>query len=102
MSTLSRMLNTAREVLGTHDARRLAPNPHQPPVFVRTNYLLAEIDDAIASAGAIASRIRVARLGNDVADAARLTADLARLTRQLAQLSVWTNEQFQKEMPHGD
>lgn len=97
MSALSRFMFAAREILDEQDKQRLAPNPHQPPVFVRTNWLFVEIDEALAKSTEIAGQIKVARLNHDIALATNLSADLARVSRQTTQLCAWAEEQFQRE-----
>jgi hypothetical protein len=102
MSPLTRFMNTASAILNEQDARRLPPEPTRPPIFVRTNYLFVEIDDALALAAAIAAKIKIARIENNVTETVRLNADLGRASRQLAQLSAWVEEQFDKERPDGN
>jgi hypothetical protein len=97
MSPLSRFMHTATAILD--DPQRLAPNPHQPPVFVRTHWLFTEIDEANAKVSALTARIKEARLQTNVAEAARLALELVIITQQLAQLSVWVRQQFDREKP---
>lgn len=97
MTPLTRMMQTATAILD--EQQRLAPNPHQPPVFVRTHWLLVEIDEANQVVATIAAALKVARLDTNVAEAARLTVALVIATQQLAQLSIWVREQFEREKP---
>lgn len=95
MSALSDFMHTATAIL--NDPQRLPPNPHQPPVFVRTHWLMVEIDEAYAAVAILATKHKAARLENNVAEAARLTRQMVVVTQQLAQLSIWAREQFDRE-----
>jgi len=97
MTPLTRMMHAATAILD--DPQRLSPNPHQPPVFVRTHWLLVEIDEANQTVATISAALKVARLETSVAEAARLATALVVATQQLAQLSVWAREQFDREKP---
>lgn len=101
MSPLSRFMHTARQILQAHEAERVAPAPSRPPVFVRTNWLFVEVDEAIVLAAVLAARIKEARLANDVAAAAQHAQALAAITRQLAVLAADADRHFQKEIGSG-
>jgi hypothetical protein len=95
MSPLSKFMHTARTVLDDHE--RMAPSPDRPPVFVRTNYLYVEIDEAIELCARLSHEAKIARLKTDIAETKRLTAEIARVSRQLTKLCAWADEQFKRE-----
>lgn len=102
MSLLSRFMQTARSILDTPDDKRVAPNPHQPPIVVRTNFLFVEIDEALTKGTVIADRIKRARLNNDVTRMRDLNKELGTLLRQAGQLAVWAEEHFQRDYGDAD
>ena len=102
MSVLTRLMNTTQQILDEHDAKRLAPSPYRPPIFVRTNYLFVEIDEALATAAALTTQIKIARIENSPARARELNKQLLRITRQAAQMAAWVEDQFQKDFGNAD
>ena len=99
MSAFSEFMSAALEKLGELDDERRAPNPNQPPVFVRTNWLFVEIDEALRKASDLSARIKTERVQTNVPETARLNIELCAVTYQLALLTVWVDQQFRKEVP---
>lgn len=96
MSQLSRFMSLTRAILDDPDRR--APNPHQPPVFVRTNWLFTEIDEAIAKAAELSEQIKVARLNTNVVAASQLNDELRHTLWQATELCKTADEQFKREV----
>ena len=97
MSPLTRFMSAANAILAEQDAQRVAPSPHRPPIFVRTNYLFFEIDEALARAQALASQVKTARIENNAAKARELNKLLRQFAVQTAQMATFVEEQFQKD-----
>ena len=97
MSILGDFMQAARQILDEQDAQRLAPHPFRPPVFVRTNYLFVEIDEALATATKLATQIKAARLENNPRRARELNKQIACVLRKAAQMAAWIEEQFRKD-----
>lgn len=101
MSPLSRFMRAATEILNSQDAKRLPPAPLRPPVFVRTNYLFIEIDEATEEITKLNLQVKEARLNHNVAETKRLTLEVGKKAFQVVQLCSWANEQFEKEASNG-
>lgn len=102
MSPLSNFMRAASAFLDCRDDQRVAPRPDQPPIFVRTNWLFIEIDEAHENAARLVQQIKIARINCDVTGAARLVADLLIISKQAAQLASIANDQFLKDASHGN
>jgi hypothetical protein len=98
MSTLSQFMHGARAILDERDRNRIAPNPHQPPVFVRTNWLFVEIDEALTKSQELARRIAVARLERNPSEVLRLSEELAKLTAQNLEMIGDVRKHFSQEL----
>jgi hypothetical protein len=102
MSNLSRMMSTARAVLDEKDKART----DQPPFFVRTTWLFAELADlALPSETETFKAITIARLGGDIGQVGRMvdqvhagsaTMDEAR-RHQRQQICGWIKDQIRRE-----
>jgi hypothetical protein len=105
MSALSRFMSTARAVLDGQD--RKAEPKAQPPFFVRTTWLFAELEElAMPEEVETFMAIKVARLHGDIAGASRLVDQIAANSEPLTdgrqrhernQLCAWIKEQIERE-----
>lgn len=105
MSNLSRMLHTTRAILDEQD--RKAGRKDQPPFFIRTTWLFAELEELADPGEAdIFAAMKVARLRQNVAGAAALLNLVAANNETIAdgrrrherrQLCGWINEQIARE-----
>ena len=112
MSNLSRFMSTARAVLDEKDRKAAPVNPSQPPFFVRTTWLFAELEElARPDEAAIFTAIRLARLSNNVAAVVpeisqfksnTMTLTDGRQRHERNQLCAWIIEQVEREVPHAD
>lgn len=106
MNTLSRMLTTATAVLAEQDQR--AGHRDQPPFFLRTTWLFAELELLAPPAEEnIFKRIKIARLSKDVAalgplldliDANSGVMEDGRRRHERKQLVAWIREQIAREL----
>lgn len=97
MSILGDFMQATQKILDECDRQRLAPNPYRPSIFVRTNYLFVEIDEALTRATSLATQIKAIRLENNPVKARELNKEIARVLRQAAQMAAWIEEQFRKD-----
>jgi hypothetical protein len=105
MSSLSRFMAAARTILDEKD-RAAAPKP-QPPFFVRTTWLFAELEElGLPNEPNIFAALKVARFRNNVAGVVPLlnlieanTATVAdgRKRHERKQLCGWIKEQIERE-----
>lgn len=104
MSQLSRFMATARDILDEQD-RKATPKA-QPPFFVRTTWLFAELEElALSSEAGIFQAIKVARLGSDLQAIPLLIAQIrssscglpGRQHYERRQLCDWIKEQIERE-----
>ena len=104
MSALSRFMSTARNIL---DVKDKPPRKDQPPFFVRTTWLFAELEElAMPEEVETFMAIKVARLQGDIAQAGRLVDQIAansepltdgRQRHERKQLCAWIKEQIERE-----
>lgn len=101
MSALSRFMTAAHAILDERDARK-----DQPPFFVRTTWLFAELEElAQPDEADIFTAIKVCRLRGDIAHVSRLVdklhANSATLQdpqrHQRQQICGWIKDQISKE-----
>jgi hypothetical protein len=109
MSAISRFMSTARAILDEQD-RKAAPvvNPNQPPFFLRTTWLFAELEElAQPDEAAIFTGIRLARLSNNIAavipEISQIRSNTMTLTdgrkrHERNQLCAWIIEQVEREV----
>lgn len=108
MSPLQRFMNAASAILGPKDDAievRAEKNPSakpQPPVIIRTVWLIAEVDEAIQRAITLSHQVKIAHLNNNAIEVRRLLGLLRRTGRQIDQMAGWIDEQFQREAPNAD
>lgn len=108
MSPLQRFMNVASAILGTKDDAvevRAEQNPSakpQPPVVIRTVWLIAEVDEAIQRAITISHQVKIARLNGHAVEVRRLLGLLRRTGRQIDQMAGWIDEQYQREQANAD
>lgn len=105
MTALSQFMHAAREILDEQD-RRSAPKA-QPPFFVRTTWLFAELEElALSKEADTFAAMKVARLGGDIAGVERLVDHVLANTEPLPagqkrherrQLCGWIKEQIERE-----
>lgn len=104
MSPLTRFMNTAREILDEQD--RKAARTDQPPFFIRTTWLFAELAELrLPDEADTFKAITVARLGGDIAGIGRLVdqvhANSEALTgahrHQRQQICGWIKDQIRRE-----
>jgi hypothetical protein len=105
MSHLSRFMSTARTILDEKD-QAAAPKA-QPPFFVRTTWLFAELEElALPNEAEIFAAIKIARLGNKIAEviplisrikSGNLRMDDGRKRHERNQLCGWIIEQIERE-----
>lgn len=105
MSHISRFMATARTILDEKD-RAVAPKA-QPPFFVRTTWLFAELAEmAHPDEAATFKAITVARLGGDIeaiaraVDQIRVTTEAmpgGRQRHERKQIVSWINDQIARE-----
>lgn len=96
MKPLREFIAAATAILNRVEPTLPEPKP-QPPVFVRTTWIFAEVDEAIERCGVLSHQIKIARLNNNRVEAQRLTQNLIRSARQIAEMARWADEQFQRE-----
>lgn len=108
MSPLQRFMDVASAILGTKDdaievrsAKHPTPKP-QPPVIIRTVWLIAEVDEAIQRAITISHQVKIARLNDNAVEVRRLIDLLRRTGRQIDQMAGWIGEQYQREHGNAD
>lgn len=105
MSQLSRFMTAARTILDEKD--RAAAPKQQPPFFVRTTWLFAELVDlALPEEATTFKAITVARLEGDIETVGRLVDQIAansetmtdgRKRHERRQLCGWIKEQIERE-----
>lgn len=110
MSQLTRFMHTARAVLA--EADRKASGNDRVPFFVRTTWMFVELEElATASEANIFMRIKVARLGKEVAalvplldliDANTHAMGAGQLRHQRGQIVIWIKEQIIREASNAD
>jgi hypothetical protein len=104
MSAFSRFMSTAREIL---DEKDRAARTDQPPFFVRTTWLFAELEElALPDEIETFIAIKVARLQCDIAQSGRLVdqihASSVAMTNpqrdQRQKICGWIKDQIAREM----
>lgn len=95
MSAITQFMHRAH---ATIDERRFAPDPSRPPIFIRTNWLFVEIDEALEKAAQIAEQIKIARVSANVAAAAQLNERLRATLWQALEMSKDADKQFKHEV----
>jgi len=115
MSALSRFMSTARAILDEKERAAAVPTDpkkDQPPFFVRTTWLFAELAElAQPEEAEMFQAITVARLGGDIGQCGRLVDQIAansepltdgRKRHERKQLCGWIKEQIERESRHGN
>ncbi|MCC8949319.1 hypothetical protein H8A97_30510 [Bradyrhizobium sp. Arg62] len=110
MNTLSRMLTTATAILA--EQRQRVGQKDQPPFFIRTTWLFAELELLAPPAEEnIFQRIKVARLSKDVAALGPLldlidtntgVMEDGQRRHEREQLVGWIREQITREITNGN
>jgi hypothetical protein len=105
MSNLSRFMSTARDILDEKD--RVAEPKAQPPFFIRTTWLFAELEElALPEEAEVFTAIKLARLRNKIAEIvpliSQIKSDNLRMTdgrqrHERNQLCAWIIEQIERE-----
>lgn len=105
MSALSQFMHTARQVLDEQD--RKASGKDQPPFFVRTTWLFAELEELGTTVEAsLFVEIKIARLGNDIGALSSPLTQIETITalmpsgrqrHERGQLTTWIREQIERE-----
>jgi hypothetical protein len=111
MSSLSQFMHTARAILDEQDRKAAAPAKDQPPFFVRTTWLFAELELlAPPSEEEIFKGMKIARLGRDIKavlplldqiEANTKAMDAGQRRHEREQLVTWIREQIGREPGHG-
>ena len=104
MSAISRFMANARAILDEKERKALK---EQPPFFVRTNWLFAELEDlAFPYEAENFEAMKVARLGGDIAATRRLieltilntqAIPAGRQRHERNRLCAWIIEQIERE-----
>jgi hypothetical protein len=110
MSALNRFMHTARVILDEKD-REAATTKEQPPFFVRTTWLFAELELlAPPSEEEIFKQMKIARMNRDVGavlplldqiEANTKAMDAGQRRHERQQLVTWIREQIAREPGHG-
>lgn len=95
MSAYTQFMHRAHAAI---DERRFAPHPTRPPIFVRTNHLFVEIDEALEKAAQLAEQIKIARVSANVAAAAQLNEQLRVTLWQALEMCKDADKQFKHEV----
>lgn len=109
MSALSQFMHTARAIL---DEKDRAATKDQPPFFVRTTWLFAELEELAlpGEANTLFAALKVARLRQSIASVAPLLAtieantaamEIGRHRHERSQLALWIREQIEREPTNG-
>lgn len=105
MTALKQFMTTATAILDEQD--RKAARKDQPPFFIRTTWLFAELEElALADETVLFTSIKIARLSGDIAATGRLVDHVLANTEPLPagrkrherrQLCGWIKEQIARE-----
>lgn len=105
MSHLSRMMHTARVILDEQDRKA---GKAQPPFFVRTTWLFAELEElGTAVEASLFAEIKIARLSNEIGALSGPLTQIETITalmpsgrqrHERGQLTTWIREQIEREV----